>query len=71
MKFWKRIDGNGKITTVESYSHDLNIEGAIEIEEDEFNNYRNSLPKLTPTPTRDLAKELDALKIEVNALKSR
>ncbi len=68
MKYWKRTDGTGKITTVESYSHDLVIEGATEIKEIEFNSFVASLPQVAPVPERDLAKEIDALKIQVTAL---
>ncbi|MDP3061719.1 MAG: hypothetical protein Q8O40_00700 [Chloroflexota bacterium] len=36
MRYWKRVDGEGKTTTVESYSHDLDVQGAIEINEAEY-----------------------------------
>ncbi len=48
MRHWERIDNAGKTTTVESYSHDLDIEGAIEIDEVEFNAYIASLPPFSP-----------------------
>ena len=48
MRFWKRIDNQGKTITVESYSHDLDIEGAIEITQVEVNAFIASLPPLSP-----------------------
>lgn len=60
MKYWKRVDAENKTTTVESYSHDLAIAGAIEINKVEFDAFIAGLP-LGPNP-RDLAKELDSLK---------
>ena len=50
MKYWKRIDSEGGTATVESYSHDLNIDGAIEITEQEYNDYLVSLPPPSPQP---------------------
>ena len=44
MRFWKRVDIQGQTTTVESYSHDLDVEGAIEITQAEFDAYIASLP---------------------------
>ena len=43
MKYWKRIDLEGNTTTVESYSHELDVEGAIEITKQEFETYIRSL----------------------------
>lgn len=69
MRYWKRIDAQGNTTTVESYSHDLDVEGAIEITEQEFNDYIASLPIPEPEPVRDLAAEIEELKAEIKALK--
>ena len=71
MRYWKRIDAQGKTTTVESYSHDLDIEGAIEINEQEFNDYLSSLPEPEPVLVRDLAAEIDVLKARVDKLDKR
>ena len=62
MRYWKRVNIEGKTTTVESYSHDLDIEGATEIDEGEFNTFLASLPKPVIKPIRDFAKEIDELK---------
>ncbi len=47
MRYWKRLNPDGTINTVESYSHGLEIEGAVEIAEGEFNAFTASL---TPPP---------------------
>uniref|UniRef100_A0A6M3L1X5 Uncharacterized protein n=1 Tax=viral metagenome TaxID=1070528 RepID=A0A6M3L1X5_9ZZZZ len=52
MRYWKRIDTEGLITTVESYSHELDIDGAIEITEQEFNGYLSSSPVIEPQPPK-------------------
>lgn len=69
MRYWARKDVTGKITTVESYSHDLDVAGAIEIDEMELNAFIASLPKPVIKPVRDLEKELDELKAKVEKLK--
>ena len=45
MRYWKRVNAQGEITTVESYSHNLNIPGAVEIAQDEFDAFIATLPK--------------------------
>ncbi len=47
MRYWKRLNSDGTTNTVESYSHGMEIEGAIEITEGEFNAFTASL---TPPP---------------------
>lgn len=47
MRYWKRINPDGSTKTVESYSSDAPIEGAIEITEAEFNAF---LASLVPPP---------------------
>ncbi len=68
MKFWKRVDGQNKTTTVESYSHDFEIEGAIEITEEEFNKFLQSLPAPVPIPSRDPLVEIDILRDQVQKI---
>lgn len=65
MRYWKRVDDAGKTTTVESYSHNLAIMGAIEIDEAESGAYIASLPVPIIEPVRDLAAEIDELKAKV------
>lgn len=62
MKYWKRVDTQGKTTTVESYSHDLDVEGALEIDKAEFDDFINSMPIKPMIPGRDILKEFDGLK---------
>jgi len=78
MRYWKRTDTIGNTTTVESYSHDMEIEGAIEINRIEYEDFIMSLPVIKPEPVRDLAKEIDSilgqysqLKGQYNQLKAR
>lgn len=71
MRYWARKDKAGKITTVESYSHDLEVEGAIEITKEEYDAYIASLPVVEPEPVRDLAKEIDEIKARMAALEKR
>ena len=71
MRYYKRIDSTGKTTTVESYSHDLDIGGAVEIDKTEFDAYLSSLPKPVPVPSRDFLKEIDELKMRVEKLERR
>ena len=69
MRYWKRINKDSKTTTVESYSHNLDIKGAIEISESEFNDYLNSLPPPpVPEPPRDLLAEIDELKARLDKI---
>lgn len=49
MRYWKRVQG-GITTAVESYSHDLDVEGAIEIDKAEFDAYIASLPPVAIEP---------------------
>jgi len=68
MRYWKRTDKDGNITTVESYSHDLDIKGAIEIDKTEFDTYIAPLPPPAIVPKRDILAEIDELKDRVMAL---
>lgn len=48
MRYWKRVTGS-VTTTVESYSHDIDINGAIEISKAEFDAYIASFPPSSPS----------------------
>ena len=48
MRYWKRVKPDGSIATVESYSHDLSVEGAIEITKAESDAFLASLPPPLP-----------------------
>ena len=71
MRYWARQDIKGKITTVESYSHDLNVDEAVEITKRQYDEFIVSLPVFEPEPVRDLAAEIDGLKAEIEKLKAR
>ncbi len=71
MRYWKRTNPDGSTWTVESYSHSLDVEGAIEITEQEFNDFIASLPTPEPEPVRDLASEMDELKLRIETLEKK
>lgn len=62
MNYYKRVNANGDITTVESYSHNLPVEGAIPITKEVFDQYIASLPPAVVPPKRNITQELDNLK---------
>ncbi len=49
MRYWKKVDGQGNTTTVESYSHNLDVAGLTEISEAEFDAFVASLPSTPPS----------------------
>ena len=65
MRYWKRINPDGTTRTVESYSHDLDVGGAIEISGAEFEAFIASLP-----PPPDPVKVGQAKKRAVAAIKA-
>jgi hypothetical protein len=64
MRYWKR-ETNGLTATVESYSHDADVAGAVEITKEEFDGFIAAIPAVAPVQSRDLAKEVDGLKTDV------
>tara|TARA_Y100000310_G_scaffold58558_2_gene53879 strand:+ start:4423 stop:4638 length:216 start_codon:yes stop_codon:yes gene_type:complete len=62
MNYYKRIDSFGKTNTVESYSHNSPVPGAIKITEKEFDAFIKNLPAITPIASRDIIQEFDTLK---------
>ena len=62
MRYWKRFNPDDSTRTVESYSYDLPIDGATEIDKVEFDAFIASLLVVEPEPPRDSLKELDNLK---------
>ena len=69
MRYWKRIRPDKTTYTVEAYSYSLDVDGAMEITEKEFNAYIASLPVVEPEPVRDLEAEIDELKAGINDIK--
>lgn len=68
MRYWKRLNSDGSTRTVESYSHDLDIEGGTEISEQEFNAFLASLPAIKPESVRDYGTEIDKLKVRIEKM---
>jgi len=71
MRYWKRVDETGVATTVESYSHNLEVKGAIEIDKVEFDNFIASLPEPELIPVRDIFAEIGILKARIEKLETR
>ena len=71
MRYWKRVNQESNTTTVESYSHDLAVEGAIEIDQVKYDAFIASLPKPEPEVVRDLATEIDDLKAIISDHEAR
>ncbi|OGO29974.1 MAG: hypothetical protein A2Z29_04720 [Chloroflexi bacterium RBG_16_56_11] len=65
MRYFKRVDGQGKTTTVEAYSHNAPVPGAVQINKAEYDVFIAALPAIPPD--RNLAAELDGLKASLKA----
>jgi hypothetical protein len=50
MRYWKRLKPDSTVSTIEAYSHDLEIPGAVEIDEAEYNTLEKRLTD--PSPPR-------------------
>ena len=69
MRYWKRLNPDKSVNTVESYSHHQKIKGAVEIDKQEFNRIiAEKQSHSTPPPQRDLLAEIDSLVSRVKAL---
>jgi len=66
-RYWARFDDDGNIRTVESYSHDLDVVGAIEITEADFDGYLETLPEPEALPS--LQAEIEALWKAIDEIK--
>jgi hypothetical protein len=69
MRYWKKLDLNGLTRTVESYSHNLDIKGAIKITENEFNQFIDSLPQ--STSLKSIPQRIDELENRIKAIERR
>lgn len=65
MRYWKRLNPDKSIRTVESYSHNLRVKGATEISKEEYDSFLASLPVIEPEPVRDLATEIEEIKAKI------
>lgn len=70
MKYYKRVDTNGKTTTVEAYSHDSPVKDAEPITQGEFESYLATLPQPPPPPdkTTTLEARVKALEDKVKGV---
>jgi len=72
MEYWKFINTDKTISTVESHSYPHIVPDAIPITKEEYDEYITSLPK--PQPQRELMNfgaEINALKGRVLSLEKR
>lgn len=65
MKYWKRVNDQGQTTTVESYSHDVAVEGAVEIDQAEYQAFLDSMPPPEPDPDTVRVREILATSPDV------
>jgi hypothetical protein len=64
MRYWITLDK----TSAESYSHNLDVKGMVEITQEEFEKFISSLnPKETISKVDELAGRVDALESKVDA----
>lgn len=68
MRYYKRVDQNGDITTVEAYSHSKAIKGAIQINRVEYQTFIDSYPEPETTTPRNVIEELDMIWIKLDEL---
>lgn len=73
MEYWKKLNLDGTISTVESCSYSHEMPDAIQIAKEEYDTFIASLPVVVikPEPVRDLAVEIDQIKAEIVAIKAR
>lgn len=69
MRYWKRVDDGGHTTTVESYSHALAINGAIEIGKADYDYFLSTLP--TPEAEINLQDILGEIKSRLAKIESQ
>ena len=69
MKYYKRIDNKNLTTTVESYSFDAPIQGAVEIDKAEFDDFITKLPPPPPKEKSALELRVEVLESELTILK--
>lgn len=71
MKYWKLLDKDGCICSIESHSNDHKVPNGIEISKEEYDNYLASLPKEAPQSIRNLFAEIDDIKVRLEALETK
>ncbi len=68
MYYYKQVK-DGEITSVEAKSLDATSPNFVKATKVEYNEFIASLPVVEPKPVRDLAKEIDEIRDELNTLK--
>ena len=68
MRYWQRLNKDGSINTVESYSHDLDVEGAVEITEKRYLTFIKKLPVLPEPERRDLLRVIEEIEERLKIL---
>ena len=68
MKYYKRVNESDETTTVEGYSHNGEIEGAIEITKEEYDSFIASMPPPKPPPKTTTELKLEEFELRLNAL---
>lgn len=60
MRYWARVK-DGKIYSVESYSHAYDVNDSLEISQEAYYNFIANLDPQPVQPTRNLALEVDRI----------
>ena len=71
MEYWKKLNPDGTMSTVEGHSFPHKVPDAVEITKEEFDEFIASLPEPEPPePTRDYGAEIDELRQDNILLKA-
>ncbi|MBA7522527.1 hypothetical protein ES705_14646 [subsurface metagenome] len=68
MEYWKKLNPDGTISTVESHSYSHKVPGGKRITKKEYDAFIASLPVSEPEPVRDPLAEIDEIKARVEKL---
>lgn len=77
MEYWKKLNPDGTISTVESHSYPHKVPGAVQITKEEYDKYITSMPEPElpePEPSRDYGAEIDKIEAKIadyDTLKAR
>ena len=70
MEYWKKVNGDGKITTVEGHSYPHEVPGAVRITKKEYDEFIATISIPEPRVVRDLEAEIDELRAEIGELRN-
>jgi len=72
MEYWKKLNLDGTIKTVESHSSPHIVPDAIKITKEEYDDFISSLPKPEPKPKpRDPLAEIDEIRARIEKLERK